>query len=131
MEGEEIFGSYKRKVNLTPKSEGDLQRHNRLIFSHPRVNHTIAKSSVEIEQSRADQIQGDVQILEGPCRNGFWHIERCPLMSHVQCSTLQKSTKHYFVVRIIANLTSTGVPASTFSGLWFQFPSAPLKLHKF
>jgi hypothetical protein len=63
MEGEEIFGSCKRKANLAPRSKGDSHRHNHVIFSHPCVNHTIAKSSVEIEQSRVDQIQGDVEAL--------------------------------------------------------------------
>jgi hypothetical protein len=38
---------------------------------------------------------------------------------------------HSCVARIIANLTSISVPASTYSRLWFQFLDAPLKLHKF
>jgi hypothetical protein len=52
-------------------------------------------------------------------------------MSHVQCFALQKSTMHSCVVRIIANLISTNVLASTYSRLWFQFFDAPLKLHNF
>jgi hypothetical protein len=46
MEGEEIFGSYKWKVNLAPGSKGDSHRHNYVNFSHPCVNHTIVSSSV-------------------------------------------------------------------------------------
>jgi hypothetical protein len=34
-------------------------------------------------------------------------------------------------IRIITKLTSIGVLAATYSRLWFQFPSAPLKLYKF
>jgi hypothetical protein len=56
MEGEEIFGSCKQKVNLTPRSKGDSHRHDYVNFSHPCVNHTIIKLSVEIEQPRVDQI---------------------------------------------------------------------------
>jgi hypothetical protein len=50
----------------------------------------------------------DVEVLETPCGNGVWHIERCPPTSHVDCFALQKSTKHSSIVRIIANLTSIG-----------------------
>jgi hypothetical protein len=37
---EEIFGSYKWKANLAPRSKGDSHKHNRVNFSHPHVNHT-------------------------------------------------------------------------------------------
>jgi hypothetical protein len=50
---------------------------------------------------------------------------------HVQCSTLQKSTKHSCATRVIANPTSIGVLALTYSRLWSQFLNALLKLHKF
>ncbi len=48
MEGEEIFGSYKQKVNLALWSEGDSHRHNYVNFSHPHVNHIIVKSRVKL-----------------------------------------------------------------------------------
>jgi len=118
MGGEEIFGSCKWKVNLAPKSEGDFHKHNCVNFSHPHVNHTIARLSVEIEQLGVNQTQGDVEFLEAPCGDGVWHIERCPCMLHVQCSTLQKSTKHFCVTRIITKPTYVGVPTLTYSGLW-------------
>jgi hypothetical protein len=86
-------------------------------FFHPHVNHTIVRLSVEIEQLGADQIQGDVEVLEAPCGDGVWHIEIN--MLHVHCSTLQKSTKHYCATRIIANPTYIGDLALTYSRLWF------------
>jgi hypothetical protein len=52
-------------------------------------------------------------------------------MLHVQCFTLQKSTKHFCATRIITKPTSINVHAQTYLGLWFQFLDAPLKLHKF
>jgi hypothetical protein len=58
MEGEEIFGSCKQKANLAFRLERDSHRHNRVNFSHPHVNHIIARSCVEIEQPRVDQISG-------------------------------------------------------------------------
>jgi len=97
-------------------------------FFHPCVTHTIFSSNVDIEEPIVDQIQEDVEVLEAPCGDGVWHIERCPPMSHVQCFALQKSTKHSCVTRIITEPTSIGVLAPTYSRLWFQFPNAPLKL---
>jgi hypothetical protein len=66
MEGEEIFGSCKRKVNLALESKGDSHKHDHVNFFHPCVNHTIAKSSVDIEQLVVDQIQEHVEVLEAP-----------------------------------------------------------------
>jgi hypothetical protein len=83
MEAEEVFGPYKKKGESIPKSKGDSQRHNYVNFFHPRVNHAIAKSNVQIEQLGADQIHGDVEILEAPCGDGILQIERCHPMSHV------------------------------------------------
>jgi hypothetical protein len=103
MEGEEIFGPCKRKVNLAPGSERDSHRHDCVNFVHPHVSHIIATSSVNIEEHIVDQIEEDV---EAPCGDGFWHIKRCPLRLYVQCSALQKSTKHSSAVRIFTKLTS-------------------------
>jgi hypothetical protein len=56
MEGEEVFGFCKHKVNLALRSKWDSHRHDRVNFFHFCVNHIIAKSGVEIEQPRADEI---------------------------------------------------------------------------
>jgi hypothetical protein len=82
MEDEEIFGSCKWKVNLALGLECDSHRHDHVNVFHPHVNHTIAKLGVEIEQLGANQIQGDVEVLEVLCGDGVWHRERCPLTLH-------------------------------------------------
>jgi hypothetical protein len=38
LEGEEIFGSYKQKLNLLPRSKGDSHQHGHVNFCHPCVN---------------------------------------------------------------------------------------------
>jgi hypothetical protein len=88
MEGEEIFGSYKQNLNLALGLERDSHRDSHVNFFYPCANHVIEKLNVEIEQSWAYQIHGDVEVLQAPCGDGVWHIKRCPLMSHVQCSAL-------------------------------------------
>ncbi len=45
------------------------------------------------------------------------HVERCPPSSHIQYSTLQKTTSHYCTTRIIIKSTSIGVPTLIYSGL--------------
>ncbi len=95
MEGAKIFGSYKWKANLVLGLEGNSHRHDHVIFFHPRVNHTIVESSVDIEQHGVDQIQEDVEVLEAPCGDGVCHIKICPPMLHVQHFGLQKSMKNF------------------------------------
>jgi hypothetical protein len=125
MEGEEIYGSCKQKANLAARLKGDSHKHDRVNFSHPCVSHTIVSPSVNIEELVVDQIEEDVEVFEVPCGDGVWHIERCPPMLHVQCSMLQKSTKHSCVIRIIFTSTTIGVPALIYSRLWSSFPGAP------
>jgi hypothetical protein len=87
-------------------------------FFYLRLNNTIVNSSVNIEELVVDQIEKEVEVLEAPCGDGVWHIKRCPPTSHVLCSMLQKSTKHSCATKIITLLTSIGVLALTYSGLW-------------
>jgi hypothetical protein len=110
MEGEEIYGYCKQKANLAVGLKGDSHKHDRVNFSHPCVSHTIVSPSVNIEELVVDQIEEDVEVFEVPCGDGVWHIERCPPTLHVQCSMLQKSTKHSCVIRIITKSTTIGVP---------------------
>jgi hypothetical protein len=38
LEGQEVFGSIKQTINITPRSKGDSHRHDRVNFSRSRVN---------------------------------------------------------------------------------------------
>jgi hypothetical protein len=129
--GQRDLWLFQMKGEPSPQIRGDSHKHDYVNFSHPLVTHIITISSVEIEQPRVDKIQEDVEVLESPCGDGVWHVERCPFMSHVHFFTLQKSTKHSCAVRIVVNPISINVFASIYSGLWSQFLGAPLKLHKF
>jgi hypothetical protein len=128
MEGEEIFGSYKRKANLTPRLEGDSHRHDCVNFAHPCVSHIIATSSVNIEEHVVDQIEEDV---EASCGDGFWHIKRCPLMLHVLCFALQKIYQTFLCYKDNYQADLYWCPYLFLLRVVLQFLSAPLKLHKF
>ncbi len=64
-----------------------------------------------------DIINEGVEVLKASCGDGVWHVEQCPPALHVQCSTLQKTTRHYCTARIIAKSNSIGVPTLTYFGL--------------
>jgi hypothetical protein len=77
VEGEEIFGSCKWKLDLLVKSKGDSHRHDRVNFSRLRVNTQTKKlhlhcewpsSSVDLYKG-VDTIHGDAKVLEAPCRD--------------------------------------------------------------
>jgi hypothetical protein len=53
--------------------------HDHKNFSHPLINHTITNLNVNIEEHVANEIEEDVEVLEAPCGNKVWLIERCPL----------------------------------------------------
>jgi hypothetical protein len=67
------------KGKPSPHKRENSHRHDHVNLSHFCVNHTIANSSVNIEEPIIDQIEKDVEVLEAPCGNGVWHIESCPL----------------------------------------------------
>ncbi len=75
MEGEEIFGFCKWKLDLPPKSKGDSHRHYHVNFFCPCVNTQIRKLhsqcewpsySVELYEG-VDTIDGNTEVLEVPC----------------------------------------------------------------
>jgi hypothetical protein len=49
MEGEEIFGFCKQKLDLDLRSKGDSHKHKDFNFSHPHVNALTEKLHVQIE----------------------------------------------------------------------------------
>jgi hypothetical protein len=59
-----------------------------------------------------------------------WHIKQAMPTLHVQCSTLQKSSKQYHTSRIISKLITIGVLVPIYSNMLSQFLGAPLKFHK-
>jgi len=48
---------------------------------------------VHIEQPGADQIQGDVEVLEAPCGDGVWHI-KINMPHYVSCSMFHIAKIH-------------------------------------
>jgi hypothetical protein len=46
LEGESIFGSAKRKLDLPPRDESDSHRHDRVNFTLPKVSRNVTPGQV-------------------------------------------------------------------------------------
>jgi hypothetical protein len=79
MENQEIFGSFKWKVDLFFGSKGDPHSHDRVNYFHSHVNTKTKRCHVQIERlsSNVDlykymnNINGGVEILEAPCGDEY------------------------------------------------------------
>ena len=101
LEGKEVFGSSKRKLNLPPRSEGDSHRHDKVNFSHPRVQTRSTRAQTEAgtsndpappPESPPPALPHVVYILESECNPQQWHIARCKKVGK-KCSSIQAGQK--------------------------------------
>jgi len=138
LEGREVFGSTKQKVNITPGLEGDLDRVN---FFRLRVNTTLSGfvgSNVDVGESSGivrDEpfvltFQG-FKVQEHVCRDSVWRIERCPPLSNTRCFVIQKDSMKHYDTRIIAKKIVHGIPSPYYNGLWSNLKRSAQIHHKF
>jgi hypothetical protein len=87
LEGEEIFGSTKRKLDLPPGDDGDSHRPDKVNFSQPRAQtrsrtaHTefAGQSVVSVDK---DDLPHVTTILESDCDMSQWHMLGSPIDLH-------------------------------------------------
>jgi hypothetical protein len=109
LEGEKVFGSTKWMQDLSLWLEGNLYKHDCIIFFCPWMEFTSHNftSNINVGYLNCSQeafpifIHNGEDVLEHLCGDDVWLIEQCPSNSNVQCLTLQKDTKHYCKVKII------------------------------
>ena len=126
LEGEEVFGTTKRKLDLPPGSEQDSHRPDKVSFSHPRVSTRSTKartdsstpSDLPLTQSPEKSIPQRVthvnNIQETHCDVSKWHISRLPKTSAKACFAMQARTKTKCTQKIVRHGKST--PAPTYTG---------------
>jgi hypothetical protein len=71
------------------------------------------------------------KVLDNECGDGIWRIEPCPVQSNMQCSVMQKGTKHFCEAKIISKISIYGIPAACYDGLWCVAKKSPIVRHKF
>ena len=110
LEGEEVFGSTKRKLDIPIGSEGDSHRPDKVNFSHPRVQ----LRSIEVPQAipiHASPPKRHVKhVLETDCNLSDWHIARISVKSKRKCHAIQSETEDKCKMIIVRGSKATAAP---------------------
>ena len=147
LEGEEVFGSQKRKADMPLGYEQDSHRPNKVNFSRPCV-HTrsaVASTSTPARGAIEDNISfptgmDDMETMpseehqdrprnhhpmhvtgtqETDYNEREWHISRLPKSSAKACFAQQAVTKKKCTARIVRNNVATAAP--TYTGLMVNY----------
>jgi len=92
LEGEEVFGNSKRKLDLPIGSDGDFYRLDKVNFSQPQVmiqsTCTPTKASKDVETvALPKHVQHVITVLESDCDIIQWRIARLSYKSSCKCHT--------------------------------------------
>lgn len=130
LEGAEIFGSTKRKLDLPPGSALDSHRLDKVNYSIPAMN---TRSSRErIEKALSDPthgVQHTTSVQESECDPSKWHIARLPNRSARKCQALQAQTRRKCDARVSRG--ARGTPAPTYLGQKKDFHTRRLTASEF
>jgi hypothetical protein len=146
-EGEEVFGSQKRKADLPLGSEHKSHRPDRVNFSHPRVR-TRSTTAVGASCSLSDipeEPSTDLQehpipnvnsrmthvtaIHKTACQETEWHISRLPKTLAKACFAQQAITKKNCKAKIVQGNTATAAP--TYIGVMKHYQKKTDKVMEF
>jgi len=121
LEGEEVFGSTKRKLDMPIGSEGDSHRPDKVNFSHPRVQ-TRSAAARQTAQETLDSealVPFTSHVLETDCDVTKWHIARITQKSKKRCHAVQANNNSKCQMLIVRGGKATAAP--TYRGLKQKF----------
>jgi hypothetical protein len=79
LEGSELFGSTKRKLNMPPGVDCDSHRPDNVNFSIPRPNTRATRQRIEESLNSAQHdVTHTTSVSETDCLASNWHIARLP-----------------------------------------------------
>jgi hypothetical protein len=115
LEGEEIFGSTKRKLDLPLDDDGHSHRPNKVNFSQPRVQTRFRTAytkfaGVLVACADKDVLPHITTALESDCDMLQWHIARISHRSNCKCHAQQATTKVKCIAWIAKGSKSTPAP---------------------
>jgi hypothetical protein len=124
LEGKEIFGSTKQKLDLRPGDDGDSHRLDKVNFSQPRVQTRSKTAYTEFARRSVagadkDELPHVTTALESDCDMSQWHIARISHRSSCKCHAQQAATKVKCTAWIAKG--SKGTPAPTYRGRNTQY----------
>jgi hypothetical protein len=119
LEGEEIFGSTKRKLDVPIGDAGDSHRPDKVNFSQPRVRTRSTTTSSEILEGKGKQIDANSSphvtvACESDCDTSKWHIARISHKSNAKCHAQQQGSNIKCTAKIARG--KKGTPAPTYQG---------------
>ena len=119
LEGGEIFGSMKRKLDLPPGDDGDSHRLDKVNFSQPRVETRSRATHTEFARASTagankDKLPHVTAALESDYDMLQWHIARISHRSSCTCHAQQATTNVKCTARIAKG--SKGTPSPTYRG---------------
>jgi hypothetical protein len=111
LEGESIFGSTKRKLDLPPGDDSDSHQHDRVNFTLPKIGHRmtpgqscrrrgLTKSTINAPPVVA-LTRGHLPIRESECDPMSWRIERINPPSAIKCKALGSNQKKWIYCKHI------------------------------
>jgi hypothetical protein len=115
LEGKEIFGSTKQKLDLPPGNDGDSHRPDKVNFSQPRVQTRSKTAHTEfagasVAGADKDELHHVTTTLESDCNMSQWHIARISHRSSCKCHAQQRGTDVKCTARIAKGSKSTVAP---------------------
>jgi hypothetical protein len=124
LEGKEIFGSTKRKLDLLPGDDGDFHRPDKINFSQPRVQTRSRTAHTEVAgasmaSADKDELPHVTTTSESDCDMSQWHNARISHKSSCKCHAQQATTNFKCTARIAKG--SKGTTAPTYRGRNTQY----------
>jgi len=115
LEGEEIFGNTKRKLDVPIGDEGDSQRPDKVNFSQPRIrtrSTPLSVASLDVKgKEPEDATSRHVSVaFESDCDTSKWHIARISHKSNARCQAQQRGSNIKCSARIARGKKGTVAP---------------------
>jgi hypothetical protein len=124
LEGKEIFGSTKQKLDLPLGDDGNSHRPDKVNFSQPRVQTRSRIAHIEFAGASVagvdkDELPHVTTALESNCDMSQSHIARISHRSCCKCHAQQRATDVKCTTRIAKG--SKGTPTPTYQGRKTQY----------
>ena len=119
LEGEETFGSTKRKLDVPIGDAGDSHRPDKINFSQPRVRTRSTPSVSQPSGDDGEEAQPNPShhvtvAFESDCDASKWHIARISHKSNARCQAQQHGSNIKCTSKIAKG--KKGTPAPTYRG---------------
>ena len=122
LEGFELFGSTKRKLDLSPGVDCDSHRPDKVNYSIPCPNTRVRRACIEESLVYAEHgVAHTTSMLETNCSSSHWHIARLPANSAKRYWAMQANT--WILCNAKVGTDKHCTPAPTYKGLTKEFRS--------